>query len=43
MVDLWIFLTPSGAEQLQERYPVLRKRPHRMIPHGSYRGVYEPE
>lgn len=40
MVDLWISLTPAGAVQLRQRYPLLAERPVRVIAHGSYRDAY---
>lgn len=41
MIDLWISLTPAGAAELRRRYPVLARRPMRVIPHGSYRTAYD--
>lgn len=40
MVDMWISLTPAGAGLLRDRYPALRRRPAKVIPHGTYRPAY---
>jgi glycosyltransferase involved in cell wall biosynthesis len=41
MLDLWISLTPAGAELLRQRYPILRLRKSRVIAHGTYRDAYD--
>lgn len=39
-IDGWISLSRSAVAQFTDRYPMLSRVPHVVIPHGHYRGVY---
>lgn len=39
-VDGYISLTVANVPQIRERFPLLRSRPHEVIPIGHYRGIY---
>ena len=40
MIDMWISLTPEAALLLAQRYPLLRRRPMRVVAHGTYGDSY---
>ncbi len=40
LVDLWISLTPEAARLLVQRYPRLRRKPMRVVAHGTYGDSY---
>lgn len=42
-VDGYISLSAANVPRIRERYPLLCSRPHEVIPHGHYRGIYPDE
>ncbi|WP_432570286.1 glycosyltransferase family 4 protein [Kineococcus sp. SYSU DK005] len=39
LVDGWLSLSGSGVEPARRAFPALRRKPHRVVAHGTYAGV----